>query len=458
LVVGGRRGRREEPSRRPVAEGAVPGLAVRKTAAALLQKVVERKTPLDALLDEEHGDQHVRLLSPRDRALVRAILGAALRRRGEIDAALAERLDRPLPPGAGVLSAILHVATAQILFLDVPDHAAVYLAVTHAASDRRTGRARGLVNSVLRRIARERDAILARPDSARLNTPPWLFDRWSNAYGEEAAIAIAAEHREKPALDLSAKSDAALWAEKLGGVLLPTGSIRLAEPSRVPSLAGYDEGAWWVQDAAAALPARLLGDVAGNDVADLCAAPGGKTAQLAAAGARVIAVDASKPRLKRLAKNLQRLSLSAELEAADVLEWNPGRAFDAVLFDAPCSATGTIRRHPDIAWLKQPEDIAALAELQRKLLDRAAALVAPGGRLAFATCSLEPEEGESHVDPFLARHPDFRLEPLRPDEVFGLGGLLTQQGTLRTLPPMSFGADPGMRGMDGFFAARFRRS
>jgi 16S rRNA (cytosine967-C5)-methyltransferase len=333
----------------------------------------------------------------------------------------------------------------------------VHLAVTHAASDRRTGRARGLVNSVLRRIAREREAILTRENAARLNTPAWLFERWSRTYGEEAAAAIAGEHLERPPLDLSAKSEAALWAERLGGVLLPTGSVRLTEASRVSSLPGYDEGAWWVQDAAAALPARLLGDVSGKDVADLCAAPGGKTAQLLAAGARVTAVDASESRLKRLAENLERLRLSAKLEAADVLEWSPGRSFDAVLLDAPCSATGTIRRHPDIAWLKQPEDIAALTELQERLLDRAAALVGPGGRLVLATCSLEPEEGEAHVGPFLARHPDFRLEVLETDEVFGLGSLIVEPGTLRTLPSMSFGADPGMRGMDGFFAARFQR-
>jgi 16S rRNA (cytosine967-C5)-methyltransferase len=449
--------RDDEPRPRPPPRE-VPGLAVRKTAASILRRVIERGAPLDSLLDESHGSQHFQALEARDRALVRAILGAALRHRGEIEAALAERLDRPLPPNSGALAAILQVAAAQMLFLDVPDHAAVHLAVAHATGDRQAHRARGLVNGVLRRLARDRDIILARPNAARLNTPDWLFARWSRAYGTETATVIAASHLEQPSLDISVKADAAAWADRLGGLLLPTGSIRLAEPHRVFGLPGYAEGAWWVQDAAAALPARLLGNVAGKRVADLCAAPGGKTAGLANAGADVTAVDISESRLKRLAANLERLGLSAQLEAADLLEWTPGRNFDAVLLDAPCTATGTIRRHPDIAWLKRPEDIPALSALQAKMLNRAASLVAPGGGLVFSTCSLEPEEGEAHVGPFLARHPGFALEPVAPAEIAGLARLLTPQGALRTLPCHNFDAGPAMSGMDGFFAARFRRA
>jgi 16S rRNA (cytosine967-C5)-methyltransferase len=443
---------------RPRPAGEPPGLAARRTATAILRQVIDRGVPLDALLDEGHGNPHFRAIEPRDRALVRAILGAALRRRGEIEAVLTRFLDRPLPEGSGALSAILHVGAAQILYLDVPDHAAVSLAVAQAGGDRRTGRARGLVNSVLRRVAHERTDILARGGDPRADTPDWLFARWSAAYGEPTALAIAAAHREPPPLDISAKAEPALWAERLGGVLLPTGTIRRAEAGRVPALPGYVDGAWWVQDTAAALPAQLLGSVAGKSVADLCAAPGGKTAQLAAAGAEVTAVEISESRLRRLAGNLRRLGLEARLEAADVLAWEPGGKFDAVLLDAPCTATGTVRRHPDIPWLKREADVATLAGLQARMLDRAAALVAPGGTLVFCTCSLEPEEGEAQVAPFLARHPDFALRPIAASEIAGLSHLLTPAGALRTLPCHAFGPGPAMRGMDGFFAARFRRA
>jgi 16S rRNA (cytosine967-C5)-methyltransferase len=435
-----------------------PGLAVRRTAVSILRQVLERGVPLDALTDEANGSEHFRALEGRDRALTRAILTATLRRKSEIDRAIERRLDRPLPPGSDALRAILQVAVAQILFLDVPDHAVVDLAVTQAGSDRRTGRARGLVNSVLRRVARERAELLARGDSGRVNTPDWLFERWSGAYGEEIALAIAEAHLVQPGLDISVKAEPALWAERLGGTLLPTGTIRLNEARRVSAMPGYDEGAWWVQDAAAALPARLLGEVAGKDVADLCAAPGGKTAELAAAGAAVTSVDLAESRLRRLGANLRRLRLRAQLVPADILGWEPGRTFDAVLLDAPCSATGTIRRHPDVQWLKRPQDIASLAELQGRMLDRAARLVAPGGLLVFCTCSLEPEEGEAQIAPFLARYPDFSLAPVSAPELAGAAHLIGQSGTLRTLPSYAFGPDEATRGMDGFFAARFRRA
>ena len=448
------RAAQKEPSER----AGPPGLRVRKTAASMLRQVIERGVPLDALLDEAHGTAHFRALDQRDRALARTILVTALRRRGQIEAALQRCLDRRLPPGSEALAAILHIGAAQILFMDVPPHAAVDLAVTQAGADRRSRNARGLVNSVLRRLSRERAEIVEHPDAGRVNTPAWLFERWSAAYGERAAAAIAGQHLVAPGIDLSAKADPQHWAERLDAVLLATGTIRLRQPRRVSALPGYEEGAWWVQDAAAALPARLLGQVAGLRVADLCAAPGGKTAQLAAAGAGVTAVDVSARRLQRLATNLHRLRLSAELVAADVLDWAPQKRFDAVLLDAPCSATGTIRRHPDIAWLKRPQDISALSDLQRALLDRAVELVAPGGRLVYCTCSLEPEEGEAQVGPFLARHRDFAVDPIAPGEVAGLADLVTAEGTLRTLPFHSAGEGDEARGMDGFFAARFRRA
>ena len=448
--------------------GETPGLAARKTAASLYRQVIERGVLLDALTDEAHGAEHFRALDARDHGLTRAIVGTALRRRGEIAEAVGRCLDRPLPPNSGALSAILHVGAAQILFMDVPDHAAVSLAVAHATSDRTARNARGLANSVLRRIARERGEILGRPGRARMNAPEWLFARWSAAYGEDTAQAIVEAHLVPPGLDLSVKRDPELWAERLGGIVLPTGTVRLPEARRVSALPGYAEGAWWVQDAAAALPARLLRNVAGKRVVDLCAAPGGKTAELASAGAVVTAVDISESRLRRLSANLARLQLTAELECADILAWDPGSQFEAVLLDAPCSATGTIRRHPDVQWLKKPEDIVTLASLQARMLDRAAALVVPGGLLVFCTCSLEPEEGEAQVLPFLARHPEFSIEPVHPTDLAGLAHLVSDQGTLRTLPCHSFESKPGAdeqpsgtetqaSGMDGFFAARFRR-
>ncbi len=447
---------RKGPPREKV-EAALPGLAVRLTATSMLRQVIEHRVPIDSILDEHSGNPHFLELDQRDRALVRAILGVALRRRGEIEAALAAALDKPLPENTGALSALLHVAAAQILFLDVPDHAAVNLAVAQAGGNHRTGRARGLVNAALRELVRQRAAGGPAPEPGRLNTPAWLFTRWIAAYGEEIAARIAAAHLEMPGLDLSPKGDAALWAGRLGGTLLPTGSIRLTGAHRIPDLHGFEEGAWWVQDAAAALPARLLGDVSGRNVADLCAAPGGKTAELAAGGARVTAVDISASRMRRLGENLRRLGLEARLEAADILKWQPGQSFDAVLLDAPCSATGTIRRHPDILWLKEPKDIATLAILQTKMLDRAAALVSPGGLLIYCVCSLEPEEGEAQVAPFLERHPEFALVPVEPGEIAGLAHLISPQGALRTLPCHGFGEEPALQGMDGFFAVRFRR-
>ena len=445
---------------RGVSQAPAPGLAVRRTAVAILRQIIEHGVPLDTLLEEEHGNPHFLALDRRDRGLVRAILGTALRRRGEIEAALQGALDRPLPENSDALSAILHIAAAQILFLDVPDHAAVDLAVEQAGSDKRTGRARGLVNGVLRHLVRSREEILARASSGgtgHANMPDWLFGRLRDAYGAETALQIALAHLNPPGLDISAKREPELWAERLGGVLLPTGTIRLAGTQRVADLPGYAEGAWWVQDAAAALPARLLGDVAGKSVADLCAAPGGKTAQLAAAGARVTAVDLSENRLKRLAANLDRLGLEARLEAADARDWRPAEDFDAVLLDAPCTATGTMRRHPDIAWLKRPSDVATLSALQERMLDHAAALVKPGGVLLFSTCSLLPEEGEAQVAPFLARHSDFEFSPIDPGEIAGLSELVTPAQTLRTLPCHRFGDEPAPAGMDGFFAARFQR-
>jgi 16S rRNA (cytosine967-C5)-methyltransferase len=280
--------------------------------------------------------------------------------------------------------------------------------------------------------------------------------RWTKTFGPDTARAIAAAHAHEPPLDLTVKSDPGHWAAALGGRVLDTGSVRASVHGPISQLPGYAEGAWWVQDAGAALPARLLGDVRGKTVADLCAAPGGKTAQLAAAGARVVAVDRAEGRLARLRQNLARLALTAETVAADILHWQAG-PFDAVLLDAPCSSTGTIRRHPDIPWLKREADLPGLAQAQRQLLARAIEVTRPGGVLVYCTCSLEPEEGAEIVAEFLARDSRLRRLPIAPAEVHGHGEFLNAAGELRTLPFQLPDPDPQFAGIDGFFAARFER-
>ena len=407
---------------------------------------------LEAAMD---ADAVFAALDVRDRALCRAIVGIALRRHGTIEEILHRLIEKP-PRHAGDLFAILEIAAAQVLFMGTADHAAVSVAVDQIAADRDARHFKGLANAVLRRVGRERDALLTGiPDDA--DAPAWLAARWRSAYGEETAGQIMAAHRIEPYLDLSVKGDPAAWAEKLGGVVLPTDSVRLVPSGPVEALAGYDEGAWWVQDAAAALPARLLGDIRGKHVADLCAAPGGKTAALANAGALVTAVDVSDARLARVRENLARLKLTAETVAADVLAWQPDTTFDAILVDAPCTATGTIRRHPDVAWLKRPGDVAMLATLQRRMLARAVAWLKPGGTLVFCTCSLEPEEGEAHVADALANLP-LTLLPVGTGEIGGLAEALRPDGTVRTLPSHLRRDTPRLSGLDGFFIARFRKS
>jgi 16S rRNA (cytosine967-C5)-methyltransferase len=431
-------------SRQPTRRSASPGFAARAVATSLLASVVEKRQPLDATLE---NDKDFAALDPRDRALARAITGAALRHYGTIDAILASLIARR-PRGGGELNRILEIAAAQLLYMGVPDHAAVSVAVDQLAADRNGAHFKGLANAVLRRVARERDALLAEFAIPEGDTPEWLWDRWAATYGEQTARAIADANHVEPSLDLSVKSDPGGWAEKLGGIVLPTGTVRTAAGGDIPSLPGYAEGEWWVQDAAAALPAKVLGDVAGKRIADLCAAPGGKTAALAAAGASVTAVDISAPRLKRLATNLQRLKLTAETVATDVLKWNPADRYDAILLDAPCTATGTIRRHPDVAWLKRAEDVATLSKVQSRMIDHALSLLNPGGTLVYCTCSLEPEEGEAHAN-------GRTVDPIR--KVGGIPEIVTAAGTIRTLPTHLPNENPRLGGLDGFFIMRLRK-
>jgi 16S rRNA (cytosine967-C5)-methyltransferase len=429
-----------------------PGLAARRAAAELVSAVLHRRRPLDEQL--EGGG--LASLEERDRALVRVIVAAVLRRLGTLRHLLASLLQRGLPADAPQVEAALLIGAAQILFLDVPDHAAVDLSVRLAQGDRKATRYAGLVNAVLRRLAREGKRRLAEIDATMLDAPEWLMLRWTARYGEATAGAIAAAHAHEPALDLTVKSDPEGWAARLSGRVLPTGSVRTLAAGPVAGLPGFAEGEWWVQDAAAALPARLLGDVGGQAVADLCSAPGGKTAQLAHAGAHVVAVDRSPTRLNRLRQNLTRLKLQAEIVEADATHWQGG-PFDAVLLDAPCSSTGTIRRHPDIPWLKAEADLAKLTVLQARLLDRAATLAKPGGTLVYCTCSLEPEECENAVAAALARNPELHRRPIAPHEVGGLPELVTPDGDLRTLPCQLSDPEPRWSGLDGFYAVRLVR-
>ncbi len=439
---------------RPDSSQDAPGLAVRRIAADIVDGVLRQRRPLDEMLESAGA---LGTLEERDRALARALVAVVLRRLGTLRHLFGLFLERGLPAQAPRVETALLIGAAQILFLEVPDHAAVDLAVQLARADPQATHFAGLVNAVLRRVAREGVPMLAALDMPVLDTPGWLMARWIATYGAETAHAIAAANGQEPALDLTVKespeNDAKYWATKLGGRLLPTGSVRTIAHGAVTALPGFAEGAWWVQDAGAALPARLIGDIKGRRVADLCAAPGGKTAQLAAAGAAVTAVDRAPARLKRIAENLTRLSLTAELVCADAAAWQ-AEPYDAVLLDAPCTSTGTIRRHPDVPWLKRGADIASLAALQRRLLERAVALLKPGGTLIYCTCSLEPEENENLIAEFIARESAVRRRPMTAAEVFGRTEFITKDGDLRTLPCHLPDADSRFAGVDGFYAAR----
>lgn len=392
-------------------------------------------------------------MEERDRALARAIAATALRRAGQIDAIFNSFLERPLKGKSGPVYAIVRAALAEILFMDAPDHAVVNLAVAQARNDKRTQHLAGLLNAVLRRAAETGPALAAAQDAARLNTPDWLWQSWVEAHGERSARAIAEANMGEAALDITVKSNPDDWARRLGGETVGRGSVRLASQGRIEALDGFGEGQWWVQDAAAAIPARLLGNVAGTRIADLCAAPGGKTAQLASAGARVTAIDISADRLGRLEENLDRLSLKADIVTADVSDFEADAPFDAVLLDAPCSATGTIRRHPDIPRLKRASDIEKLAALQARQLEKAVSLVRPGGRLVYCTCSLQPEEGERQIERLLGSGAPVTINPIAGPEVSGCAHTRLQQRSVRTWPFSGAGAsdDPPA---DGFFIAR----
>jgi 16S rRNA (cytosine967-C5)-methyltransferase len=426
-----------------------PGLAARQAAIGALSAVLRRHLPLDGALSDILSANP---LPARDAGFARAIASQTLRHFGQLNALIAGYAPKPpAPHRAGAALEILLAGACELLFLNVPSHAAVDGANRLAAADPKARHFKGLINAVLRRVAREGKTLLDRQDAARLNTSDWLWQRWCDVYGEPCARKIAARHAELAPLDIHGKP---LFAGFPAASALPGDVWRLPAGTRVESLDGFDDGQWWVQDFAATLPARLLGEISGARVLDLCAAPGGKTAALLVGGAEVTAVERDPVRLERLATNLKRLGLAAELVCADLRDWKDREPYSFVLLDAPCSATGTIRRHPELPWIKSAADVTFCATLAAELLDAAADLTAPRGLLVFAVCSLEPEEGAEQIAHFLARRPEFRRVPVSPAEIFGLDALISADGDLRTLPCHL--SDLG--GMDGFYAARLQRS
>jgi 16S rRNA (cytosine967-C5)-methyltransferase len=415
----------------PSAKDDASGVGARRAALRMLDSVLRQGRTLDAAASESRG------LAPADQGLAVAIAGEALRRLPDFDALIDGATQRPLPPDSKARM-VLRLALAQKIGLGTPDHALVSTALPLV-----DGGPRRLVHGVLGTLLRKGVPPL---DEPRLPEP--VEQRWTAAWGEAVVKAARRQIARRPPLDLSFADDgiAQVYAQTQDGVSLAPRHVRLSESVSVTGLPGFGEGGWWVQDLAASLPARLVpADAA--EVLDLCAAPGGKTMQLAAAGHRVTSVDASKNRLARIRENLQRTNLSANLVPVDALTWRPGRGFDAILLDAPCSATGTFRRHPEVLYRARPQVIAERAALQAKLLARAADWLNPGGALVYSVCSLEPVEGEAIVAEFLGRHPDFRLD--RPDD---LPGFVTPDaaGQVRILP----GILEEQGGLDGFFAAR----
>ena len=406
----------------------------RSAAFDLINAVLSARRSLDDALAALSG------LEPRDRAAAHRIAGAVLRRLGSLDAVL-EPFLKKVPPDP--VRHVLRIGAASLLLLDTPPHAAVATAVA-LARHRGLAPFAGLVNAVLRRVAEQGADLLAQIDGPRLDTPPWLWTAWSRD-----ARATAKAHLTEAPLDLSLLP--AITPPE-GGEALPNGSWRYPAGARVTEMEGVAEGGFWVQDAAASLAASLLNAQPGERVADLCAAPGGKTAQLAATGAHVTAIELNPQRMARMAENLARLHLNVELIQADAASWRPEELFDAILLDAPCSATGTIRRHPDVAHIKRPQDVQKLVPQQDRLLAAAAAMLKPGGRLIYAVCSLQPEEGAPRIARARAQLP-FHYAPFTPADLPFLPEAITEEGHVQTLP--SFWSERG--GMDGFFIARLRR-
>lgn len=423
------------------------GIAARAAAIELLEDVLTNKLALDVALEQS---KLFKVLEGSDRSFARLIASATLRRLGEIDTVLDGLLHKPIANNAMPVLHTLRAGVAQLMFLETPPHAAVDTAVAYLKNSRYAGFS-GLANAILRRASSI--PAMHSESAARTNTPVWLYESWVRSFGENSALAIASAHSEEAPLDISVKQDPRRTADALDGQILPTGSVRLPSTRDIKNLPGFDPGDWWIQDAAAALPAKLIPQPTGKRVIDLCAAPGGKSAQLAVRGANVTAVDHSSERLDLFRQNFKRLHLSAKTIQLDAEKWRPKELADAVLLDAPCSATGTIRRHPDLPYLKDKSDVRRLAKYQSRLLKAAAEMVRPGGHLIYAVCSLQPEEGLRIVNKFLIANKQFVREPIDECDPEFPKEFCTKNGDLQTLPCHW----PELGGIDGFFAARLVR-
>lgn len=432
----------------------IEGLAARDAAYEILQDVLERKQSLDISLEQ---NSKLSDLDAQDRGFVRMLTATTIRRLGQIDDLISKASEREgadiSPPSVRTL---LRMGTAQLCFMAAANYAAVDTAV-ELAEQKGLSRQKGFVNAVLREITRHYQMWLPKQDEVRLNTPDWLMKLWIEDYGLRTAAEIAQANLSEAAIDITVKdpSNLDLWAEKLDCSILPTGSLRRRESGNVTSFEGFDDGLWWVQDVSAALPAKLMGDFSGQQIIDMCAAPGGKTAQMAAMGANVKAIDRSTARLKRLDFNIQRLGLTdyVEIEVSDSAAWQAKEAVPYILLDAPCSATGTIRRHPDVPYLKSEDDVTRLCDIQRRILLNACNQLMVGGVLIYCTCSLQKIEGEQQIQWVLSENPSMRRIAIQSEEVDGLDEILTEQGDVRILPFHL--ATHG--GMDGFYIARLTK-
>ncbi len=430
-------------------------IATRRAALQIVSTVLDKQQPLDQTLEQSQAFNE--LPEARDRAFTRMIATTTIRRLGQIDALIRKASSNPAreisPP---LLKHILRIGVTQLVFMEVPDYAAVNTSVD-LTDENKLSKTKGFTNAVLRKIAREGRDWTSRQDIPRLNTPEWMLQKWIEDYGLKTAIEIGQANMEESPLDMTIKNpdDVAYWQSHLQAELLPTGSLRVPKSGRIEEITGYDSGAWWVQDAVAALPAKLFGNIEGKTVADLCAAPGGKTAQLASLGAHVIALDRSARRLIRFRENIERLGLQdkVETEAADAAVWRPKELLDAILLDAPCTASGTLRKSPDVAWIKDKADLKSLVDLQKRLLENAATMLNENGILIYCTCSLFKDEGENQIQNFLENNKDFSRVPITPPEIGGFSDAITSTGDVRIFPYQM--AELG--GMDGFYISRLRK-
>ncbi len=425
-------------------------LTGRWAALAFLEKILDDHVPLDQAFDNtcrQFGDK----LSVQDRGFVRHLGTTCLRHLGQLDAMINHCTQKKLTGKQKTVRNILRLGITQLLYMEVAAHGAVNSAVKMTDKQKNTSdrHCKGMVNAILRRIDREREKFSG-GFSPTLNIPKWLKENWQTRYGKEEFAKIAIAVLGEPPLDFTLKPECegATWAEMLDGVLLPGGSVRVEKAGLVQNLAGYEEGSWWIQDVAASLPVNLLGAGCGDPVLELCAAPGGKTAQLAASGCRVTAVDRSARRLRRLQENMDRLNLVCDVVTSDAADFRPDKEYGFILLDAPCSATGTLRRHPDVSRARGSKDIMALAEIQTHLLDAAVGMMPVGGILIYCVCSLQSEEGPEQIKALLDRNGTVKRKGIDLAELSGFENSRLDGGDVQTLPHHISG------GMDGFFISR----